>query len=596
MRLLVEGEPRLAAALRRGLEEEGYVVDNAPDAVQADEMATLVLRTKEDDLLRVLLRSPETVLSRTVIAERVWGDARFVSDDALDRTVSSLRPRLAEARAEMGPSPVYEAASRGDLGRPLPRPPVTRRPLSISVRLALWFGLTLLLLLSAFGSVVYGSFHALLHRDFDRHLQHEERELLPYVDVTPGGPAFASLAGLRSVAYSTDGVFGTYVRLLGPAGDIRYQSPNFAGHDALPVVVPDAPETASESRTWQGEPARTRTVPLTGAGGRLDGWLEVTGFEWSLHQGLHQLAGSLALGVLASVAFALAGGLWLARRALRPVGALRAAADRMSTADLSSRLPTEFGVRDELTDLAETFNGWLARLEASVARERASVERERRFSADAAHELLTPLAALRSEAEVALRRERSPDSYREALSGVVAEAERLGETVQGLLRLARAERLARGPDERADLAAVATSRVEALRARADAKGVALTTVLPDVPVWAAAAEGPLGEVVDNLVQNAVKYTPPGGRVEVRVRRAGEGVVLAVADTGVGMAPHVAERAFERFYRSDEPAVQSEPGSGLGLAIVWTIAVAYGGTVRAESSGAGSLFTVVLPHA
>ncbi len=472
-----------------------------------------------------------------------------------------------------------------------------RRPLSISVRLALWFGLALLLLLSAFGTVVYASFHALLHRDFDRHLQHEEHELMPYVEVDPDGPAFASLEGLRSVAYSTDGVFGTYVRLLGPDGDVRYQSPNFEGHDALLVVVPDAPETASESRTWQGEPARTRTVPLVGAGGRLDGWLEVTGFEWSLHQGLHQLAGSLALGVLVCVALALAGGLWLARRALRPVGALRTAADRMSTVDLSARLPTEFGVRDELTELAETFNGWLARLESSVARERASVERERRFSADAAHELLTPLAALRSEAEVALRRDRSPDGYREALSGVVAEAERLGETVQGLLRLARAERLVRGPGERADLATVVTSRADAYRATADAKGVSLTTSLPDEPVWTSAAEGSLVEVVDNLVQNAVKYTPEGGRVEIAVRRGNGGPVLTVTDTGVGMAPAVTERAFERFYRSDDPVVQAETGSGLGLAVVRAVVEAYGGEVSAASDGpsAGSRFTVTLPE-
>ena len=96
MRLLVEGEPRLAAALRRGLEEEGYVVDNAPDAVQADEMAALVLHTKEDDLLRALLRSPETILSRTVIAERVWGDAQAAmgADGPETETVRGVGYRL----------------------------------------------------------------------------------------------------------------------------------------------------------------------------------------------------------------------------------------------------------------------------------------------------------------------------------------------------------------------------------------------------------------------------------------------------------------------------------------------------------------------
>ena len=301
------------------------------------------------------------------------------------------------------------------------------------------------------------------------------------------------------------------------------------------------------------------------------------------------------MGVLVCVALALGGGFWLARRALRPVGSLRTAADRMSTTDLSARLPTEFGVRDELTELAETFNGWLARLEASVGRERASVERERRFSADAAHELMSPLAALRNEAEVALRRDRSTDGYRDALTSIVVEAERLTETVQGLLRLARAERLALGAGDQADMVAVVEARVHAHRHLADSKEIALTTRMPDKPVWAAAAEGPLAEVVDNLVQNAVKYTPPGGRVDLVVGMEEGAATLVVADTGAGMAPDVVTRAFERFYRSDEPAVQAETGSGLGLAIVRAIVDAYGGSVHAESAGpgTGSRFTVTI---
>ena len=468
---------------------------------------------------------------------------------------------------------------------------MARRGLPISVRLTLWFGLALLLLLSAFAAFCYVGFHILLHRDFDRHLQHEERALRPYVVLGPDGPTFAPLDELRSVPYRTDGVYGTYVRLFGPDGRERYRSPNFEGHQPLPVVLPREGEVRSFSHTWQGDPARTRVASLRSPDGAVAGWLEVTGFEWSLHAGLHQLAWALVFAVLASAALALGGGYWLARRALRPVAALTEAADRMSAADLSARLPTDFGPRDELTELAETFNGWLARLEASV-------ERERRFSADAAHEMLTPLAALRNEAEVALRRERSPEGYRDALRSVLIDAERLTTTVQGLLRLARAEQLRPGQGERADLAAVASSRADAHRGQAEEKGLDLRVRVPPGPAYAAAPEGPLGEVVDNLLQNAVKYTPPGGRVEVDVARANGSVRLTVSDTGVGMDPGEAHRAFERFYRSDTPGVQSEPGSGLGLAIVRAIVEAYGGTVHAASPGPGqgSRFEVLLSSA
>jgi heavy metal sensor kinase len=469
---------------------------------------------------------------------------------------------------------------------------MARRAPSISVRLTLWFGLALLLLLSAFAAFGYVSFHLLLHHDFDRHLQHEERALRPYVVLTAAGPSFYLPDELRSVPYQTDGVFGTYVRLFDAGGRERYRSPNFAGHESLPVALPGRAEAESFSRSWQGEPAaRTRMVPLRAVDGSLAGWMELTGFEWSLHRGLHQLGWALVVGVLGSVVLALAGGYWLARRALRPVAALTEAADRMSAADLSARLPTDFGPPDELTDLAETFNGWLARLEASV-------ERERRFSADAAHELMTPLAALRSEAEVALRRERSPEAYREVLGGVLLDTERLTATVQGLLRLARAERITPGPGERADLAAVAEARAEAHRARAEAKGLSLDVRTPPWPIPAAAAEAALVEVADNLLQNAIKYTPSGGRIEVAVSTADHTARLTVVDTGAGMSEEEARRAFERFYRSDAQAVQAEPGSGLGLAVVRAVVEAYGGSVRAESEGTdrGSRVEVTLPLA
>lgn len=464
-----------------------------------------------------------------------------------------------------------------------------RRPLPISLRLTLWYGLTLLLLLSGFAVFCYTGFHLALHRDFDRHLTHEQRELLPFVTVDESGPRFEGLDELTSVAYRSEGVYGTYVRLLTPEGEVRYRSPNFEGHAPLPAELPAHAEEVSASITWERLPARTRYVPLrVGTDAPLIGWLELTGFEWSLHRELHQLRLMLSLGVLFGTLFAFLGGWWLARRTLRPVAAMTEAARTMGARDLSDRLPADFGPPDELTELAETFNGLLDRLERSV-------ERERRFTANAAHELLTPLATLRSEAEVALRREREAPAYRDALGLLLLDVERMTATVQGLLQLARADALAKRPEDRLDFSALVVDRVARARPRAAERMLKLeATVTPGVAI--AAQAPPIAEVVDNLLSNALKYTPRGGRIVLRLDHGGGEAVLAVQDTGAGFDPMEADRLFDRFYRADDPAVQAERGSGLGLAIVRAIAEGYGGSVRAHSDGPGrgGTFEVRLP--
>ena len=262
---------------------------------------------------------------------------------------------------------------------------------------------------------------------------------------------------------------------------------------------------------------------------------------------------------------------------------------------LSARLPADFGPPDELTELAETFNGLLARLEASVAR-------ERRFTANAAHELLTPLATLRSEAEVALRRERDAGAYREALGNLLLDVERMTATVHGLLHLARAERLEKHAGDRLDFSALVAERAARARPAAEARSLRLDVNLdPGVTVSAEAA--PMAEIIDNLLQNALKYTPAGGRVEVTLEHVppmpdetSPYALLRVRDTGVGFPPGQAGLLFDRFYRSDDAAVQAQSGSGLGLAVAQAIAEAYGGSIRAMSPGLeqGATFEVRLP--
>ena len=462
--------------------------------------------------------------------------------------------------------------------------------LPISARLALWYALTLLLLLSGFAVFCYAGFHAAAHRSFDRHLEHELEAVAPLLHAGEDGVDASALGRAASVSTRLEGANGTYVRVLTPDGTVAYASANVAGRPPLGVVLPEDPGPLRVSREWAGDPVRSLVSPLRTPGGALAGYAEVSGVEWSRHRELRDLGRMLALGVALGVLFALGAGWWLARRSLRPVAVLTEAAGRMAAdgARLGGRLPSEFETRDELTDLAETFNGLLARLEASV-------ERERRFTSNAAHELLTPLATLRSEAEVALRREREPQAYRETLGRVVEDVAEMTGTVQGLLQLARAESLAKTPETRLDLSDLVRQRAGRVRAEADAKGVALDLdVAPGARMAAEAA--PLAEVVDNLVGNAVKYTPSGGTVSVRLTHAGGTARLEVADTGPGFDAATCERLFDRFFRADTPEVQAEPGSGLGLAIVKAIVEGYGGAVGCESPGPGrgATFWAVLP--
>lgn len=467
--------------------------------------------------------------------------------------------------------------------------PFRRLHLRISTRLTIWYGLTLLILQCLFALFSYLFFHAGLHRDFDRHLDHETRQLLPFIQFTEDWqPVFASLDDLQSVAYETDGTYGTYVRLLSSDGQVRYQSPNFENHSRLPVRLPASRPANPFSRTWEDNPVRSSYTPLGEEAGVVKGWLEVTGFEWSLQKELSRLRLALLIGIVLSVLFAIGGGYLLARRALQPVAALTEAANEIRATDLSARLPTSFSSHDELTDLAETFNQMISRIEASF-------DRERRFTDNAAHELLTPLTTMRNGIEIALRREREPTAYQSTLSSMVLDVDEMTETVQGLLQLARVDRLHELPREPVDLSRVAKEHVARFSERAAREGVDLRLhIEPHVQVLA--EEGRVGEIIDNLVDNAIKYSPEGTTVTIEVDRSEGQGRFVISDTGIGFSPEQKERLFDRFYRADAKEVQASHGSGLGLAIVEAITQVYGGSVLAHSDGLGrgSRFEVRLP--
>jgi heavy metal sensor kinase len=275
----------------------------------------------------------------------------------------------------------------------------------------------------------------------------------------------------------------------------------------------------------------------------------------------------------------------LARGSLRPLKAMNRTARRISATNLSESIPTT-GARDELDELATTLNEMIGRI-------RHGMDRTRRFAANAAHELRTPLNALRSRLEVTLEQPRRPEEYQATLAEAAEEVALLSESVHALMRLARSE-AGLAPEQRVpvDLSKLIADVVDFFEPLAEEAGVAVhvepgaETTVPGDPSW-------LHQLFANLVHNAIKYTPSGGRVTVATRVGPDGVSVRVVDTGIGIPLDEQPRIFEPFERGGSGG--KARGFGLGLALAREIARAHGGDVSVVSEpGQGSTFTVWLP--
>ena len=299
----------------------------------------------------------------------------------------------------------------------------------------------------------------------------------------------------------------------------------------------------------------------------------------------------VAIGLLVVIGVTMLGRL-LVRSSLRGLVEVEEAASEVAAGRLDRRVP-ERDPRTEVGSLGASFNRMVAQVQSAFQARQASEDRLRRFVADASHELRTPLTSIRGFAE--LHRQGAvtdADDVARLLRRIEDEATRMGVLVEDLLVLARLDQ--HRPLERADvdLAVLAGDAVHDARAVQPERPVDL-----DVPgpVHVRGDEARLRQVLANLVANALRHTPPDARVRVRVVRAGGEAVVEVADEGPGMAPEVAERAFERFYRADASRTRASGGSGLGLSIVASLVEAHGGRVELDTaSGRGAVFRVVLP--
>ena len=301
------------------------------------------------------------------------------------------------------------------------------------------------------------------------------------------------------------------------------------------------------------------------------------------------LAGGIGVAFLLSVV----GAYLLARAALSPVGAIAKAARRIAGGDLSQRLPVA-RPKDEIGDLALTFNGMLSRLEVTLAHLEEALDRQRRIAADASHELRTPLTSIHSNAQLleewGIKDEKiGPES----VAAIKRESERMQGLIEGLLELTRGDEGAKLHPEHNDLVAVADEAAEAGRTVANGK-VVIERSVPEGAVYAVFDRERLRQAISILLDNAVKYTPQGGRVAMRVAEVGDTVMVEVSDTGIGISEDHLPHVFERFYRADE--ARTTEGSGLGLAIAQQLVEDHGGSIRVQSiPGEGSTFTIRVPR-
>ncbi len=282
----------------------------------------------------------------------------------------------------------------------------------------------------------------------------------------------------------------------------------------------------------------------------------------------------------------LAGGWWLVGRALRPIDGISSAAVKISAGDLSQRINVA-ETESELGQLAAVLNATFARLETAFAQ-------QQQFTADAAHELRTPVSVMLTQTQTALNRERSATGYRETVEACQRSAQRMRRLIESLLELAR---LDAGQETmkrlRFNLAGTVNECAEQLKPVANQRSIKVLTELAPVEITGDAER--LAQVVANLLTNAIQYNPPGGEVRVTLEAQTGLAVLTVSDTGPGISAGDLPHVFERFYRGDKSRTTANGSAGLGLSISKAIIKAHGGTIEVSSrENAGAAFIVRLP--
>ena len=464
---------------------------------------------------------------------------------------------------------------------------------SIRFRMALWYAALLAGALALFGAATYLGLERYLQKSLEESLIKQARSIgdVLLVNINQSGQDYVD--NEITEHYSPE-INGRFIRVTRANGKQIYVSgpPKDGTFDAALVAAPRLPLTREFTREMEmsdGHELLLHGLPYRASDGA-QFLIEVAAPYNQIESVLRGLLLTFALGLPLIVALAIGGGYLLMRRALHPVDEIRQKAAQITSRNLSERLPVVH-TGDELERLATDLNRMIARLEESFLQ-------INRFSADASHELRTPLTVLQGELEaIAQKGQGLPEDVKDTIGSALEETQRLSKIVASLLAISRLEAgEARVQPVRLDFAELARTTTDQMKLLAEEKRISLTSNGSE-PVEVEADPSRLKQVVVNLLDNAIKYTPEGGNVSISVMRRDDHAVLEVADSGLGISADDLPHVFERFYRADKARSRQMGGTGLGLSIVRSICLAHGGQITVNSTeGRGSLFCVELPLA
>ena len=472
-------------------------------------------------------------------------------------------------------------------------------PFSLRLQVAMWYTLSFVFLLLLTGAGFYQYLETALDASIDTDLQIRSQQIasdlviehgtLILHTITQDLPGVSSTTSQQNIQ-PADVNYGVMVRILDAHGTQLFETPAFRN-----LLVPGASITKPlKGAPWQGtvmskgeQEVRLYSRTLT-VQGKPIAVIQVGESLDNLSTLLHRLVAVLFVVGFIVLLFCAVGSYWLAGRSFTPIKRLVETARKIKAGDLHQRVPVPV-VRDEVQYLAITLNEMLESLDQSFTR-------QRRFVADASHELRTPVAVIRNKASVALLDTPTLLEATAALQEIRSETERLSLLLTDLLTLARGdEGQARFEREVVDFDRLVETVAATTEVLAAERNIQLTVQTPH-PLTVVGDEARLIQVVMNLLDNAIHYTPSGGRIYISVEQTKSEVCLQVRDTGIGISPEHLPHIFERFYRVDSARSRTEGGnSGLGLSIVEWIVRAHNGSISVESAvGHGSCFTVRLP--